>query len=164
LPAALATLAILGASASASADCQAADPREGSRVHRLELPSTGRERRTVFPGKKPRVAVLAFWAHWCKPCFEELPAYDRLIRRFGGDVELVLISIDDDPDDVRTALQKMGLAHSSAYAGNRALASYRQGSVPFTLVVDRRAVIRRVHRGFDKACLPSLARDIRALL
>lgn len=30
-----------------------------------------------------RVVVLNFWATWCKPCREEMPALDRIAREYG---------------------------------------------------------------------------------
>ena len=160
---ALAVITTATIEGSARADCTASDPREGSRANRFDLPSTA-GRNVRFPAAEPRVTVLAFWAHWCKPCFEEIPAYERLVGRFKGQVELVLVAIDDDPDDVKTALNKMKLRRSSAYRGETALKSYRHSGVPFTLVIDKKGVIKDVHRGFEKRCLPKLRQAIQALL
>ncbi|MBI3453316.1 MAG: TlpA family protein disulfide reductase [Rhodospirillales bacterium] len=42
-----------------------------------------------------RVILVNFWATWCAPCVEEMPALDRLQARLGGpDFEVVAISID----------------------------------------------------------------------
>ena len=52
-------------------------------------------RRTLaqFPGK---VVVLNFWATWCAPCREEMPAFTRLQARWAGaGVQFVGISAEE---------------------------------------------------------------------
>ncbi len=43
-----------------------------------------------------KVQVINFWATWCKPCVEELPAFEKLQAQYGDDVEVILISLDDE--------------------------------------------------------------------
>jgi len=56
------------------------------------------------PRNRPRaeLVLLHFWATFCKPCREELPALDRLSREFAGKGFAVLaIAVDrDDPQAV----------------------------------------------------------------
>jgi thiol-disulfide isomerase/thioredoxin len=41
------------------------------------------------------VRVLNFWATWCKPCIEELPAFDSLASAFADkNVKVVMVSLD----------------------------------------------------------------------
>ena len=40
--------------------------------------------------------VVNFFATWCGPCREEIPALSRLEREFGGELVLVGVSVDDD--------------------------------------------------------------------
>ncbi len=40
-----------------------------------------------------KVQIINFWATWCAPCIEELPAFVDINDR--NDVEVVLISLDD---------------------------------------------------------------------
>ena len=42
-----------------------------------------------------RLVLLNFWATWCPPCVEEMPALDRLQARFGGArFEVVALSVN----------------------------------------------------------------------
>ena len=46
-----------------------------------------------FQGK---VVVLNFWATWCGPCREEMPAFARIQARWGGrGVQVVGVSVED---------------------------------------------------------------------
>lgn len=39
--------------------------------------------------------VVNFWATWCKPCVEELPAFEKLYSSYKNqNVELILVSLD----------------------------------------------------------------------
>lgn len=41
------------------------------------------------------VYVINFWATWCKPCIEELPAFEKLKKEYRGNrVEIILVSLD----------------------------------------------------------------------
>ena len=42
-----------------------------------------------------KIYVINFWATWCSPCVEELPAFQKLYKNYKDDnVELVLVSLD----------------------------------------------------------------------
>lgn len=39
--------------------------------------------------------VINFWATWCKPCVEELPAFEKLLEKYKNKkVEVILVSLD----------------------------------------------------------------------
>jgi thiol-disulfide isomerase/thioredoxin len=39
--------------------------------------------------------VINFWATWCKPCVDELPAFEELNRKYGDKpVKVILVSLD----------------------------------------------------------------------
>lgn len=40
--------------------------------------------------------VVNFWATWCKPCVEELPAFDQLSRTYRNEkMKVILVSLDN---------------------------------------------------------------------
>ena len=49
----------------------------------------------TFADFRGRVLAVNFWATWCAPCVEEMPALDRLHAAVSGDrIEVVAISVD----------------------------------------------------------------------
>ncbi len=52
-----------------------------------------------------KVVLLNFWATWCVPCVEEMPALERLQKRFGGE-GLAVVSINVDPEDNLAAVKE----------------------------------------------------------
>lgn len=51
-----------------------------------------------------RRVLLNFWASWCGPCLDELPALDRTQAKFGERGAIVLGIAMDEPARVRTFL------------------------------------------------------------
>jgi thiol-disulfide isomerase/thioredoxin len=50
--------------------------------------------------------IINFWATWCKPCVEEMPAFERINREFKNEkVKVLLVSLDF-PDQVNTRLKR----------------------------------------------------------
>ena len=57
------------------------------------LPGQYRDR--IVAPRKGRVLLVNFWATWCEPCREELPALVAAARSFSSkDVAVVLVSLD----------------------------------------------------------------------
>ena len=45
---------------------------------------------------KGKVVLLNIWATWCPPCVKEMPTFDRLQKRLGGDFfQVIVLSIDE---------------------------------------------------------------------
>ncbi len=99
-----------------------------------------------------KVIVLNFWATWCPPCREEMPAFAELQQSL-GDKGLQMIGVAmDDPADVRGYLAEhpvnypilVGDASVPAWAdslGNEIAA------LPFSVVLDRQGQVRYAHTG-----------------
>jgi thiol-disulfide isomerase/thioredoxin len=42
-----------------------------------------------------KIYIVNFWATWCKPCVQELPAFEKIYNTYKNqDVELILVSLD----------------------------------------------------------------------
>ena len=77
--------------------------RAGEAAPELELPDLqGRVHRLVdYRGRR---VLLNFWASWCGPCLDELPALDEAQRRSGNPGAVVLGIAMDEPARVRAFL------------------------------------------------------------
>jgi peroxiredoxin len=51
--------------------------------------------------QRGKVVMVNFWATWCPPCLEEMPAMERLYRQQkDGGFTLIAVSVDADPKKV----------------------------------------------------------------
>ena len=44
--------------------------------------------------QRPRALLIVFWATWCKPCVEEIPALVATHSRHQADLEILAVSLD----------------------------------------------------------------------
>lgn len=45
---------------------------------------------------KGKWVFVNFWATWCAPCRDEMPSMEMLNRRFGSELTMIAVSVDDD--------------------------------------------------------------------
>lgn len=132
----------------AAALALAAIPAPGEPV-KLVKPADYRAR--VVAPKKGRVLVVNFWATWCDPCREELPALAAASKTFPArDLAVVLVSVDSlkkTPDVARfLAKEKVPFVCWQAKSHDaspfiEAVDKSWNGAVPYTLVYDRKGAI-----------------------
>jgi len=68
----------------------------GAAFTREELPVvTPTQLRQRLAQQGDTLVVVNFWATWCRPCIEELPAFDSLARRYrSAPVRVWLVNVD----------------------------------------------------------------------
>jgi thioredoxin len=50
----------------------------------------------VLQSDKP--VIVDFWAEWCGPCHAVAPLLDRIVEESNGDLKLVKVNIDEQPE------------------------------------------------------------------
>ena len=86
-----------------------------------------------------KVVFLNFWATWCKPCEQEMPAMQRLYESLAGtDFEMLAVSVDEERAPVEAFRARLGLGfpilHDPAKKVSQAYQTYRY---PETYLIDR---------------------------
>ncbi len=102
-----------------------------------------------FQGK---VLVVNFWATWCAPCREEMPAFTRLQARWAQrGVQFIGLS-DEEPARVARFGRDLGINYPLWVGGDDIGAFSRRlgnrlGALPFTVLVDRQGNILEARGG-----------------
>jgi len=88
-----------------------------------------------FGGK---VLVLNFWASWCPPCLDEIPALNEFQSRLGDSGVVVLaVSVDEDEASYRAVLERMDVAFQTAWDPAAEVSSlYGTYRFPETYIID----------------------------
>lgn len=115
---------------------------------------------------KGKILVLNYWATWCPPCREEMPAFSRLHERYvDKGVQFIGISVDST-DKIREFQREFPVSYplliadvdvmqTSAGIGNPAQA------LPFTVIFDRAGRLHSTKLGrFSEAALEQRLQDL----
>ena len=111
-----------------------------------------------------KVVFVNFWATWCPPCREEIPELIDLQKRYGGSLQIVGISEDDDPAaNVLRFAKQHGINYPIIMATPEVIAAYGGvPALPTTFVIDTQGRVVEKHAGLHP--IDSYVREIRALL
>jgi peroxiredoxin len=110
----------------------------GSRAPDFSLPRLGGGEPVRLADLRGRVVLVNFWATWCKPCEEEMPAMQRLYEALAGaGFELLAISVDEDPAPVERFRDRLGLGFPILLDPDQRVAhAWQTFRFPETLLID----------------------------
>ena len=115
----------------------------GTPAPAFELPRAGGGPSLSVEQLRGKVVLLNFWATWCKPCEDEMPAMERLYRTLAGnDFELIAVSVDEDEAAVKAFVNRLGLSFPILMDPSQEVASaYQTFRFPESLLVGRDGVV-----------------------
>jgi peroxiredoxin len=89
--------------------------------------------------QRGKVVLVNFWATWCPPCLEEMPAMERLWRKHkDAGFVLVAVSVDSDPRKVTPFVNEHKLTFPIAFDAKMAIAErYGVRALPSSFIVGR---------------------------
>jgi thiol-disulfide isomerase/thioredoxin len=128
---------------------KAADPNSGA-AKILEFTLSDLEgKKLPLSSLKGKAIVFDFWATWCGPCRVQHTLYDEVKKRFRGQDDVVFLSIDTDEDrDLVPQFIKQHNWNGPVYFEGGLVKLLQVGSIPTTVVVDRRGDVTSRLNGF----------------
>jgi peroxiredoxin len=112
------------------------------------------------------VVYVDFWASWCVPCRVSMPALDGLYKRNQArGFAVVGVSKDVSAAEAKRFLAKVAVTFPLAIdTGDAAARAFDVKAMPSGYLIDRKGVVRHVHRGFNDDSEAALEREIEILL
>jgi peroxiredoxin len=115
-----------------------------------------------------RPVLLNFWATWCPPCLDEMPALQKMITALADtDLVVVAISLDENWDVVAPVLQQTGFGSGVLLLldPDRAVAEqFGTFKVPETYLIDRQGTILHRYQGAKAWDSEPFLEDLRAFV
>lgn len=115
---------------------------------------------------KGKVVFMNFWASWCPPCRAEFASIQKFYDRYKDDKDVVFLTVnlDDQPDAGRNYLDKQKYTLPLLVPASAIPAAYYTGSLPTTVVLDKKGAIRLHHTGMADYSKDSFYKKIDEML
>jgi thiol-disulfide isomerase/thioredoxin len=102
----------------------------------------------TLSGLRGQPVVLNFWATWCPPCRQEIPALEQVSREMRGDVIILGVDVQENADTVKGFIAEFDMTYPVVLDPSaEAAQAYRVRAYPTTYFIDDSGVIVRVFTG-----------------
>ncbi len=96
---------------------------------------------------KDKVVLVNFWATWCGPCCDELPAFEKLKNDRMSGVEIIAVNCREDKATVDSFIKERGFTFNFAYDEKGTVGDmYPTNGIPYTLII-RNGIIEKTFLG-----------------
>lgn len=88
--------------------------------------------------------IINIWATWCPPCRKELPAFEKMYREYGSQVQFMMIDSEgkESFDSVKKFIKDGGYTFPVFYDwDDSAYDTYGTGYIPITIAIDKNGKI-----------------------
>jgi thiol-disulfide isomerase/thioredoxin len=88
-----------------------------------------------------KVLIVNFWASWCPPCVEEMPALSKIAQEY-ADKNVLIVGIGiDSPSNIRDFLEKTPVSYPIVIGGLEGSNLSKQmgntqGALPYTVIIN----------------------------
>lgn len=113
-----------------------------------------------------KVVYIDFWASWCPPCRSAFPKIDRIYAKYRErGFEVLAINQDQELSEALRFIEKQPTSFTLVTDRDHSIAErYGVKVMPSSYLIDRKGVVRHIHRGFKLDSAATLEEQITALL
>ncbi len=124
--------------------------RKGDRAADFVSVKDAAGKKIALKSYKNQVVVLTFGASWCKPCGKELPAYEKLAKKYDKKkVIFIAVNIDSKVSKGKAFMKKAGVSSMLGLYDPKSstVESYDPPTMPSTFVI-KKGIVKHVHAGY----------------
>lgn len=116
--------------------------------------------------QKGDIMLINFWASWCGPCIQEMPALDKLAQKYQAlGVQVWGVNVENDSAAAKAYLSKVQVSFPILFdLDNGVSKAYQVDAMPTTVILDKDGKVRAVHRGYKPGYEKKYENDIKQLL
>ena len=101
-----------------------------------------------------KFTIVDFWASWCGPCRRENKKLPELAKKYGDKLEIITISIDDEENEWKKAIEKDGLIWKNYITENdwdsEICDYYGITSIPSKILIDKNGNFLGYNLSYDQ--------------
>jgi peroxiredoxin len=115
---------------------------------------------------KGQIVLLNFWASWCGPCRQEMPILEQLNRQYHAK-GVTLLGVNVEPDSAAAIdwLKATPVTFPILFDTDSKVSKlYEVEGMPNTVIVDRKGMVRYIHRGYNAGAENEYLNQIRSLI
>ncbi len=125
-----------------------------------------------FPGKakvaaskyKGKVVIVDFWASWCEPCKIELPALNKLHKKYGKKLVIIGVNVDENIAEAKAFLKDhpvgFDLVHDKGMKSATALGIEK---MPTSFILSNGKIVK-IHEAFREGDEKKIEAEVKKVL
>ena len=127
---------------------------------------------TGFPGAKKvdaakykgKVVIVDFWASWCEPCKIELPALNKLHKKYKGKLVVIGVNVDENLNDAKSFLKDHPVGFDLVHdKGQKNANEFGIEKMPTSFILSGGKIVK-VHEAFRAGDEKKIEEEVKKLL
>ena len=146
-----ATIALAAALVLSASSPALAEAKRGDRASEFINVKTADGKKLKLKSLRGKWVVVTFGASWCEPCEKELPAWEKLAKKYKDKgVVFIAVNIDTDKAEGIKFIKKAKLSAMRAVyePEGSTVESYDPSKMPTTFIIGPKGIIRHVHHEY----------------
>lgn len=83
-----------------------------------------------------KVAVIDFWASWCRPCREAIPEIAKINKKYGDKIVVIGLNVSDQKENQAKVIEDMNMNWVQlADTTNNAITTYAVSGIPHVILI-----------------------------